>query len=125
MKILIQTITVVLLLASSAMAGRLPPEEVPSITTDEAVFSVPHFSFKGERSQNGGYLEAHHPETKKLLWRVQIYKIIYNENLEGDVQDIFIKSLSFDKSHNLLLMSDEKGRVFILNLKTKKVTQIE
>ena len=125
MKILFHTITLVLLMASSLMAGRTPPSDVPPIITDKAVFSVPHFSFKGKRHHNGGYIEVHHPETKKLLWRVEIYKIIYVKGLEGDVQDIFIKSLSFDKSHNLLLMSDERKRVFVLDIITKKVTQIQ
>jgi phage pi2 protein 07 len=124
MKILIYTATLVLLLASGVMAKRTAPEEVPAITTDKAVFSVPHFP-KGERTQNGGFVEAHHPETKKLLWRIQIYKINYDQALEKDVQDVFIKTLSFDKNHNLLIISDEKSRVFVLNLTTKKVTLIE
>ena len=45
--------------------------------------------------------------------------------LEKDVQDVFIKTLSFDKSHNLLIISDEKSRIFVLNLITKKVTLIK
>ena len=100
------------------MAKRLAPNEVAPVKTDKAVISVPHFP-------KGGVLEAHDPKTKKLLWRVQVYKTVYDKNLEKDVQDVFIKSLSYDKRHNLLIMSDEKGRVFVLNLKTKKVTQIE
>jgi len=40
------------------------------------------------------------------------------------VQEVFIKSLSFDKSHNLPIMSDGKGRGFVLNLASKQVTQI-
>ena len=124
MKILIHTATLVLLLASGAMAKRAAPEEVPAITTDKAVFSVPHFS-KGKRAQNGGFVEAHDPITKKLLWRIQIYKTVYDQSLEQDVQDVFIKTLSFDKSHDLLIMSDEKARVFVLNLATRKVTEIK
>ena len=45
--------------------------------------------------------------------------------MEKDVQDVFIKSLSFDKTHNLLILSDEAGRIFVLDLQSKKVTQIE
>ena len=125
MKALIHTTIFVLLLASSAVAKRSAPAEVPSITTVEAVYSVPHFGFKNSTGQNGGVIHAHHPETKKLLWSVQVYKTVYDKDLEGDVQDVFIKSLSIDKDHNLLIMSDEKSRVFVLNLTTRKVTQIE
>ncbi|MDB4321945.1 hypothetical protein N9943_02945, partial [Akkermansiaceae bacterium] len=70
-------------------------------------------------------IEARDSKTKKLLWQVQIYKTKYDEALEKDVQDVFIKSLTLDKVHNLLIMSDEKSRVFVLNLITKRVTQIE
>ena len=123
MKSLIYSITFVFLLATSAMAKRNPPEKVSAIQTSEAVFSVPHFT-KGDRPQNGGFIEAHHPKTKKLLWRILVYKTHYNPALERDVQDVFITSLSFDKVHNLLIMADENSRVFVLNLTTKKVTQI-
>jgi hypothetical protein len=87
------------------------------------VFSVPHFP-EGDRVQNGGVVEARDPKSKKLLWRVQIYKTVYDQDLERDVQDVFIKTLSFDKRHNLLIMSDEKARVFVLNLATRNVTQV-
>ena len=124
MKTLFCTTTCIFLLASNVMAKRIAPEEVPPIATDKAVFSVPHFA-EGDRTQNGGVVEARHPKTKKLLWRIQIYKTAYDKALEKDVQDVFIKTLSFDKSHKLLIMSDEKSRVFVLNLTTRKVTQIE
>lgn len=95
------------------MTKRAAPEEVPAITTDKAVFSVPHFPMR-KRTQNGGFVEAHHPETKKLLWRIQIYKINYDQALEKDVQDVFIKTLSFDKNHNLLIISDENWSSFLM-----------
>ena len=124
MRNIFYTTTFVLLLASNVMAKRNAPEEVPPIATDKAVFSVPHFAYLND-TQNGGVVEARHPKTKKLLWRIQIYKTDYDKGLEQCVQDVFIKTLSFDKSHNLLVMSDEKSRVFVFNLTTKRVTQIK
>ncbi len=112
------------LLAANVMAKRQAPEDVPPIATDTAVYSVPHFP-EGDHNQNGGVIEARDPKTKKLLWQVHVYKTEYNEGLEKDVQDVFIKSLTMDKTHNLLIVSDEKSRVFVINLSTKKVTQIE
>jgi hypothetical protein len=124
MRNIFYTTTFILLLGSNAMAKRNAPEEVPPIATDQAVISVPHFAYLND-TQNGGVVEARHPKTKKLLWRIQIYKPDYDKGLAQDVQDVFIKTLSFDKSHNLLIMSDEKSRVFVLNLTTKRVTQIK
>jgi hypothetical protein len=124
MKTIIYATALMVLLAANVMAKRVAPEEVPPIATDKAVFSVPHFP-EGDREQNGGVVEARDPKTNKLLWQVQIYKAEHDKALEKDVQDVFIKSLTLDKAHNLLIMSDEKSRVFVLNLATKKVTQIE
>ena len=124
MKTTIYATALIVLLAANVMAKRLAPEEVPPIATDNAVFSVPHFP-QGDRIQNGGVIEARDPKTKRLLWQVQIYKTDYDEASEKDIQDVFIKSLTLDKIHNLLIMSDEKSRVFVLNLVTKKVTRIE
>lgn len=112
------------LLAANVMAKRQAPEKVPPIATEKAVFSAPHLP-EGDRNQNGGVIEARDPKTSTLLWQVQIYKVEYDEALEKDVQYVYIKSLTLDKVHNLLVMSDEKSRVFVLNLATKKVTQIE
>lgn len=75
--------------------------------------------------KKGGVIEARAPQTNKLLWQVQIYITEYDKSLEKDVQDVFIKSLTLDKTHNLLIMSDEKSRVFVLNLATRRVTQIQ
>ena len=124
MKTIYYTTALMVILVSNVMAKRAAPEEVPPVATDKAVYSVPHFP-EGDRIQNGGVIEARDPQTKKLLWQVQIYKTEVDKGLEKDVQDVFIKSLSFDKVHNLLIMSDEKSRVFVLNLSTKKVTRIE
>ncbi len=124
MKSMIHTLALLALLAANVMAKRVPPNEVPPIVTDKSVFSVPHFP-EGGPAQKGGVVEAREPKTNKLLWQVQIYKTQYDEKLEKDVQDVFITSLTLDKVHNLLIMSDEKSRIFVLNLATKKVTQIE
>ena len=105
------------------MAKRIAPKEVPPVKTDKAVFSVPHFP-GGDRAQNGGVVEAHHPKTKKLLWRIHVYETVYDKDLETDVQDVFIKTLTFEPTHNLLIMSDERSRIFVLNLATRKVTRI-
>ena len=123
MKIIYYTTALMVLLVSNVMAKRAAPDEVAPVATETSVFSAPHFP-EGDRVQNGGVLEARDPQTKKLLWQVQIYNTEYDKGLEKDVQDVFIKSLSFDKVHNLLIMSDEKSRVFVLNLSTKKVTRI-
>jgi hypothetical protein len=115
----------VLLMASVLMAKRAAPKEVPAITTDQTVYSVPHVQLPQFSMRNPGFVEARHPQTKKLLWRIQIYDIKYDPSLEQDVQDIFIKTMSLDKKNNSLMISDERSRNYVLDLTTKKVTREE
>ena len=124
MKPLFLLLTLLLTFTWSANAKRLAPAKVDPVETPGAVISVPHFP-KGDRKQNGGVLEAHHPESGEILWLVQVYETAYQPSLEKDVQDIFIKSLTFDAHHGLLILSDEKERIFVLNLENRKVTRIE
>ena len=123
MKKIIHATILVLFLASAAMAKRAAPKDVPPIVTDKATYSVPHVRMPQFSMRNPGFVEAHHPETKKLLWRIQIYNIKYDPELEQDVQDVFIKTMSLDKKSNSLLVSDERSRTYVLNLTTKKVTR--
>jgi len=113
----------VLILASSLMAKRAAPKDVPPIITDNAVYSVPHVRLPQFFMCNPGFVEARHPETKKLLWRIQIYNIKYDPALEQDLQDVFIKTMSLDKKNNSLLVSDERSRNYVLDLTTKKVAR--
>jgi hypothetical protein len=126
MKTIINTIALTLVLVCNAPAERdAPPKVVSPVKTDNAIISAPHGIRnyqKNEVSRMGGVLEAHHPTTKELLWRIQVYDPI-DQTREEDPH-VFIRSLSFDKIHNLLILSDELERVYVLDLKTKKVTQI-
>ncbi len=112
----------VLNIASIARAERTPPTEVPSIKTANAVISAPHHR-QGEKSPTAGVLEAHHPTTKALLWRIQVYDPV-DKTAEEDPL-IFVESLSFDQRHNLVILSDEHGRVFVVDIESRKTTQIE
>jgi len=116
-------LAIFLVFASVAVAKRIGPAEVKPINFEGITYSVPPF-INDDSKQNGGFLEARDSKGQ-LLWRVQIYKTIYNPILEQDVQDIFITTLSLDKLHKFLLMSDEKQRTFAVDLSTKKVSRLK
>jgi len=111
------------ILASQAFAKRLEPVEVKPVHFKGIIYSVPPFILDEKSPQNGGFLEARDGKDK-LIWRVQIYKTAYNPLLEQDVQDVFINSLSLDKAHGILMISDEKDRIFTVDIFTKKVTRL-
>jgi hypothetical protein len=48
----------------------------------------PHFGFENDSGHNGGVILAHDPKTKKLLWRIQIYKTNYDQKLTAEPQNM-------------------------------------
>ena len=98
-----------------AIAKRSGPLEVKEITIGAVVYSAPHDAM--------GFVVATNGETKMELWRVRIYEVKKDPKLEGDVQDVFITSLV--KDGESLIVTNEQGKKFRLNLATQKVTAAE
>ena len=59
--------------------------------------------------------------TKNILWIKEIYAIDYDESLERDVQDVFITSIT--ASQDSMIITNEDGEMYTLNLETQKVTR--
>jgi hypothetical protein len=75
-------------------------------------------------TQGGGVIAAVEAKTDKLLWSVQLYKTTYDPSEEQDAQEIYVKELALDKSGQALLASDERKRVWSIDLATHAVTQV-
>ncbi len=98
-----------------AIAKRSAPLELKEITIGAVIYSAPHDAM--------GFVVATNGETKKELWRVRIYEVKKDPKLEGDVQDVFITSLV--KDGESLIVTNEQGKKFRLDLATQKVTATE
>jgi outer membrane protein assembly factor BamB len=66
-------------------------------------------------------VEAYNAATGKRQWKKEIYANIINPSLEEDVQWAFIRAMVIQKGN--LLITDEKDRKYLLNLKTMEVTK--
>ena len=65
------------------------------------------------------FVEAWDIKTDKKLWEQKIYETIYDLSFEQDVQDRMITSLSV--RDNKLIVINEVGEIYEVDLKTKKV----
>jgi len=74
-------------------------------------------------TQGGGVIAAVDEKTDKLLWSVQLYKTEVDPAEELDAQEVYVKTLAFDKSGQALVATDERGRVWSVDLATHAVTQ--
>ena len=68
-----------------------------------------------------GFVVATNASSREELWRQRIYSISINPALERDVQDVFITSLR--ARGDVLLVTNERGERFVLDLPTRKVTR--
>ena len=118
MKNIIATVALIFVFnAADAHSKRLGPDTVEPIAGNNVVYSAPAF-VPGE-NQNGGYVEAREKEGGKLIWRLRVYRTEYNPQLERDVQDIFMVSIRLE--NEAIVVVDEKGRVFKVNLNTRDI----
>ena len=66
-----------------------------------------------------GFIEARNLKSGKLIWSRQIYTVKYDPDLEGDVQDVFIRNIKV--KGNSLLVTNERKSEYQLDLKTLEV----
>ena len=89
---------------------RLPPKKVNPIIIGNIEYSA---------SMNK--IIATDTLEKVIKWEKSIYEIAYDENLESDVQDIHIDSISL--LDNSLLIRNEESKYFLLNLNNREIKQ--
>jgi hypothetical protein len=105
-------------------AKRAAPKDVQPVIDHGVKHLAPHVT-PGYSKEHGyptcpiGCVEAWSVKSGKLLWRVQVYEIKYDEKLEHDVQDDFISILQIKNGN--LFVETEHGDKFIVNLKTHEV----
>ena len=68
-----------------------------------------------------GFVVATDTTSHKELWRERIYTVRINPVLERDVQDVFITSLVIE--HRALIITNERGDRYTLDLATRRVTK--
>lgn len=104
-------------------AKRLGPPDIDPVVIGKVRYEVIHWGKERGLKQNGGYIAAFDTSNGKELWILKVYDITYNPNLEGDVQDVFIVSMSKGFFSGKLHIKDEKGRRFVIDPDTRSVEQ--
>jgi len=84
-----------------------------------------HWGRERGLSQNGGYLRAIDAGTGDEEWTLRVYDIRYDPHLEEDVQDVFIRSIEPGSDPGSLVVTDERGRRFRVDLPDRQVYVLE
>lgn len=85
-------------------------------------YEAVHWGRSRGLGQNGGYLQAVDPATGSVLWVHRIYAIAYEPDMEQDMQDRFITRLAISERGDALLIGDERGARYVLDLRTHQVS---
>ena len=109
-------ISSLLLVTLLAEAKRGAPAEVLPVTVGNIEYLAPH---RNGTHKQMGFIEARDLKSGKLIWSRQIYAVKYDPDLEGDVQDVFIKSITVEG--NNLIITNEKNSKYQLNLNSLEV----
>jgi len=72
-------------------------------------------------TQSGGVLAAIDDKTGKYLWGVQLYVTSLDAAEERDVQEVYINELAHDKARHAILATDERKRVWSVDITTHAV----
>jgi len=100
---------------TNADAKRGPAPSVNTVVIGSIAYSAP------PNPDDMGYVIATDVPSGKELWRQRIYRVLIKPFVESDVQWVFITSLV--RQDHTLLVTNERGERFVLDLKSRKVTQ--
>lgn len=111
-------------LSPFCFAKRAAPKDVEPVVEHGVKYLAPHVTVDYIKAHGYpkcpiGCIEAWSVKSGKLLWRVQVYEIKYDETIEHDVQDNFINALQIKNGN--LFVETEHGDKFVVNLKTHEV----
>lgn len=108
----------------AAERERAAPEPVPPVVHRGIRYEVIHWGKARGLGQNGGYVAAIDANSGKELWLVQVYAIDYGADREADRLDVFITALSLAEDGKHLLVADENGRHFSIDLASHAVSPV-
>ena len=103
-------------------AKRKGPATVASVEHAGIQYVVEHWKFKSGLNHNGGYIEARDAKSGAKLWGLRVYAINQNPNLESDVQDLFIVSMTLDDSKKRLIIRNEANHTYWVDLAQRTAT---
>ncbi len=100
-----------------ASAKRDGAPKVPAVRAAGIRFEQTRLSRKeADGAQRLGYLAAYKGETDELLWRVRVYDIRYNPDLEDDVQDVFFTAMTLSPDGHQIFVDNEVGGRYAVDI---------
>jgi hypothetical protein len=94
-------------------SSRIPGPTVPPVTIGQIRYEQVRNGLVAGFDQMGGYLAAVDGESGQQLWTLKVYENKRLSDKEGDVQDVFFKSMSAQPDGTLLIENERGGRFVV------------
>lgn len=102
-------------------SSRIPAPSVPPVTDGATRYEQIKNGLLEGFDQMGGLLAAVDAQSGKRLWAMKVYDNRRLSDKEGDVQDVFFKSMSL-RADGTLLIENERGGKFVVDPKARTST---
>ena len=102
---------------------RGPPPAPPSVSAKGIRYEAIPWGRRRGLDQNGGYIAAVDEATGHELWLLQVYATPTDPDMETDKQDLFISRLALVDGGRTLLVTDERGGRYRVDLSSHAVTR--
>ena len=103
---------------------RAPLPVVEPVVQEGTRYEEAQFEKSDGLDQNSGYLAAFDVATGKRKWVLKVYEVCYDNDDEGDVQDVFFKKLELGADGETLYVTNEEERRFAVDLVRRTVTEV-
>ncbi len=108
--------------AASIADSRSAPAMVAPVTVDGIRYAPLIGEPDGAHGQVGGLLAAYR-SNGTVLWSMKVYDNKRRDDLEGDVQDVFFRSMDVQPDGRLLIVSED-GRRFLVDVNARTSTPL-
>jgi hypothetical protein len=90
--------------------SRIPAPTVPPVSTGGVRYEQVKNGLTAGFEQMGGYLAAYDEASGQQLWTLKVYDNRRVAGKEGDVQDVFFKSMTLQADGTLLIENERRAR---------------
>lgn len=101
--------------------SRIPAPAVPSVSIGGVRYEQVKNGLMAGFEQMGGHLAAYDENSGQQLWTLKVYDNQRVPGKEGDVQDVFFKSMTLQPDGTLLIENERRAR-FVVDPKARTST---
>lgn len=103
---------------------RAAPPPPPGVTAGGVRYQAIARGLEYDDAERGGYVAAIDTATGRELWRVRVYAMRDDPDMERDKTDVFIARLALADHRRALVATDERGGRYRIDLTTRAVTRL-